>query len=76
MKSENGTPQKHKLNIKTRCGGSGIFGILTLLKVPKMSIMPLCIIKNGALIFREKGFLNEVSADFLEMSVNVSAGSP
>ena len=41
-----------------------------------MSIMPLCIIKNGALIFREKGFLNEVSADFLEMSVNVSAGSP
>ena len=56
------------------CGRSGIFGILTLLKVPKMSIMPLCIIKKRALIFREKGFLNEVSADFLEMSVNVSAG--
>ena len=34
--------------------GSSIFGILTLLKVPKMSIIPLCVIKNEALIIREK----------------------
>jgi hypothetical protein len=43
------------------CGRCGILGILILLKVPIMSIMPYCVIKNGVLIFREKtlkdGFL-------------------
>ena len=31
-----------------------IVAFLALLKVPIMSIMPLFVIKNGALIFREK----------------------
>ena len=42
------------------------FGILTLLKVPKMSIMPLCAIKNAALIFKEKGSWNQFLRTFEE----------
>ena len=50
-------------NIKMTCG---IFGILTLLKVPIMSIMPLCVIRTGALIFREKGCWNGFLRTFEE----------
>ena len=53
----------------------GIIGILTLMKVPKVSIMSPCMIKNGALIFREKGCSNEFLRTF-EGAENVSAGSP
>ena len=57
------------------CGRSGIFGILTFLKVPIMSIMPLCVIKYGVLIFKEK----DVGMNFcglLRLSENVFAKSP
>ena len=50
--------------VKKTCGILGIIGILKLLKVPKVSIMSPCVIKNGALIFREKTLRNEFLRTF------------
>ena len=49
---------------KKTCGTLGIIGILTLMKVPKVSIMSPCVIKNGALIFKEKGSRNQFLRTF------------
>ncbi len=61
------------------CGYCGFRGFEMLLKtaITVETALSLFYLKRiFPLIFRDKGFLNEVSADFLEMSVNVSAGSP